>query len=95
MKSALDPQTPTSPSLELNPTIQRNYLNLTNGNAALLGTGDGGWDPFNWTDGVAMFSYHDVAFLGVYDCKNVFFGHLGDRMHLRVFILCKHWDIGN
>lgn len=87
VKSALDPQTTTSPSSHLKSyPWQRNYLNLSNGNATLLGTNDSGWEPFNGSNGTAMLGYLDVAFLAVYAAGMFFSGHLGDRMNLRVFL---------
>ncbi|KNA17813.1 hypothetical protein SOVF_076330 [Spinacia oleracea] len=93
VKSALDPQTPTSPSLNLQSyPFQRNYLNhlsngnLSNGNMTLLGANDGGWEPFNGSDGTAMLGYLDVAFLAVYALGMFFSGQIGDRMNLRVFL---------
>lgn len=87
VKSALDPQTPTSASLNLQSyPWQRNYLNLSNGNGTLLGANESGWAPFNDSNGTALLGYLDVAFLAVYAAGMFCSGHLGDRMNLRVFL---------
>ncbi|CAO2839066.1 unnamed protein product [Amaranthus hypochondriacus] len=87
VKSALDPQSPTSSSVDLKSyPWQRNYLNLSNENSTFLGSSNGGWEPFNGSNGTALLGYLDVAFLAVYAVGMFFSGHLGDRMNLRVFL---------
>ncbi|KAL2920454.1 putative glycerol-3-phosphate transporter 1 [Bienertia sinuspersici] len=92
VKSALDPQTKTSPSLDLKSyPWQRNYLNLSNGNTTLLSSSSNsssndGWAPFNGGNGTELLGYLDVAFLAVYAAGMFFSGQIGDRMNLRVFL---------
>lgn len=86
VKSALDPQSSTSASLNLkNYPWQRNYLNFSNGNVT-LGASQGGWEPFNGPNGTELLGYLDVAFLAVYAAGMYCSGHIGDRMNLRIFL---------
>ncbi|XP_074291161.1 putative glycerol-3-phosphate transporter 1 [Silene latifolia] len=84
VKSALDPQTPTSSTVDLRSyPWQNNYLH---GNTTFLGATNGGWAPFNGSNGKELLGYLDVSFLAVYAAGMFFSGHIGDRMNLRVFL---------
>ncbi|KAL9225230.1 hypothetical protein vseg_001179 [Gypsophila vaccaria] len=90
VKSALDPQSQSSLSLSLDLKSypwQRNYLStMSHQNDTGLGLANGGWAPFNGSNGTQLLGYLDVAFLAVYAVGMFFSGHIGDRMNLRVFL---------
>ncbi|KAH9610242.1 hypothetical protein KSS87_022824 [Heliosperma pusillum] len=88
VKSALDPQSPTSSLVDLKShPWQSNYLSSTShGNNTFLGVTNDGWAPFNGSNGKELLGYLDVAFLAVYAAGMFFSGHIGDRMNLRVFL---------
>ncbi|XP_074286935.1 putative glycerol-3-phosphate transporter 1 [Silene latifolia] len=89
VKSALDPQSPSSSLVDLKSyPWQINYLtSISHGNNTFLGvTNNAGWAPFNRSNGKELLGYLDVAFLAVYAAGMFFSGHIGDRMNLRVFL---------
>ncbi|XP_057475123.1 putative glycerol-3-phosphate transporter 4 [Actinidia eriantha] len=47
---------------------------------------DGGWVPFNGTDGTSKLGEIDVAFLACYSLGMYVAGHLGDTLDLRLFL---------
>nr|GMC96269.1 putative glycerol-3-phosphate transporter 1 [Ipomoea batatas] len=84
VKTALDPESTGggSDSPWLRGYTQKPIQNL--GSVRVLG--NGGWSPFDGSDGTALLGELDVAFLFVYALGMYFSGHMGDRMDLRVFL---------
>ncbi|XP_060667747.1 putative glycerol-3-phosphate transporter 5 [Ziziphus jujuba] len=72
------------PNDHSNSSLTESNLNSTLLNSSSI---DAGWAPFNGPRGTHRLGELDLAFLSVYSIGMYFSGHVGDRVHLRYFLV--------